>query len=113
MDFYKLPEHEHTIPSHTHGLSSAFAEWGRRSAQGQDPRIYQQGLRGTWKGGVGMGPAIAFVETESTAAESVGTAIYGNTDGPSQPLKTDSTTQPMIDNRPRFQEMFFIIKVAD
>jgi hypothetical protein len=85
------------LEPHIHGLSTAFAEWGRRSRQGDNPGIYQQGRRGTWNGGVGTGFPMPIILPEDPAEESVGTAISGNTDGPSQPLKTDSTTQPLID----------------
>jgi len=112
-DAFPLPPHEHTIQSHTHGTTSLYARWGRRSAQSQDNRIYQQELRGTWRGGDGLGPGIAFTEGNNPSAESHGTAIYGETDAPKESLKTISTSEVQIDNRPAFHEMFFIIKVAE
>ncbi len=60
IDFYPLPDLVHEIAPHTHGTSSLYGAWGRRSAQGQDARIYQQELRGRGREELAWGRTMLF-----------------------------------------------------
>ena len=108
-DQVPLPDHQHTLPELAAG-------WGPRTL----PWHYQfQQIRASQnvRGGILRGWSAIYNDDDAEGinnlAEFRPTAVFALGAGPTSAIQTKSTSSAMIDTVPRYQEVFYIIKVAD
>jgi hypothetical protein len=104
------------LPDHTHNLPEIAAAWGERLAP-LDTRIFQQvEASRSLSAGKGVGfPAVSFHEGENLSANFTPTEVYEVGKDPHNAviLTKGINERPNIQVTPRYQEIFFLIKVRD